>query len=164
MLVDLGQRDLTRIAEPGSVRVDKYMQVERFSHVMHLTSYLSANLAQGLDAIDVLQAGFPAGTVSGAPKIRAMQIIADEEKMDRGPYAGGIGWIGLDKDQVNLDMGITIRSLWAKNGTIHWQAGAGIIADSDPEKEWQECHNKARAILTAITSTGGGDEIANQHL
>lgn len=164
MLVDLGRMDLARIAEPESVRVDKYMQVERFSHVMHLTSYLSANLAQGLDAIDVLQAGFPAGTVSGAPKIRAMQIIADEEKMDRGPYAGGIGWIGLDKDQVNLDMGITIRSLWAKNGTIHWQAGAGIIADSDPEKEWQECHNKARAILTAITSTGGGDEIANQHL
>ncbi|NLY40562.1 MAG: anthranilate synthase component I family protein [Desulfovibrionales bacterium] len=164
MLVDLGRMDLARIAEPESVRVDKYMQVERFSHVMHLTSYLSAGLAKGLDALDVLRAGFPAGTVSGAPKIRAMQIIADEEKMDRGPYAGGIGWIGLDKGQVNLDMGITIRSLWVKNGTVHWQAGAGLIAESDPEKEWQECHNKARAILKAITSTGAGDEFVHRTL
>jgi anthranilate synthase component 1 len=164
MLVDLGRNDLGRIAAPGTVHVDKYMQVERFSHVMHLTSYLSAHLAEGLDAIDVLKAGFPAGTVSGAPKIRAMQIIADEEKLDRGPYAGGIGWIGLDQGQVNLDTGITIRSLWVENGQINWQAGAGLVFDSDPEKEWQECHNKARAILKAITSTGGGDDFTDRQL
>lgn len=164
MLVDLGRNDLGRIAAPGTVHVDRYMQVERFSHVMHLTSYLSARLAEGLDAIDVLKAGFPAGTVSGAPKIRAMQIIADEEKLDRGPYAGGIGWIGLDQGQVNLDTGITIRSLWVENGQIHWQAGAGLVFDSDPEKEWQECHNKARAILKAITSTGGGDDFTDRQL
>ena len=114
--------------------------------------------------MDVLKAGFPAGTVSGAPKIRAMQIIADEEKLDRGPYAGGIGWIGLDQGQVNLDTGITIRSLWVENGQIHWQAGAGLVFDSDPEKEWQECHNKARAILKAITSTGGGDDFTDRQL
>ncbi|NLW81241.1 MAG: anthranilate synthase component I family protein [Desulfovibrionales bacterium] len=164
MLVDLGRNDLGRIAAPGTVHVDRYMQVERFSHVMHLTSYLSARLDHGLDAMDVLKAGFPAGTVSGAPKIRAMQIIADEEQLDRGPYAGGIGWIGLDQGQVNLDTGITIRSLWVEDGQIHWQAGAGLVFDSDPEKEWQECHNKARAILKAITSTGGGDDFTDRQL
>lgn len=164
MLVDLGRNDLGRIAAPGTVHMDRYMQVERFSHVMHLTSYLSARLADGLDALDVLRAGFPAGTVSGAPKIRAMQIIAETEQLDRGPYAGGIGWIGLDQGQVNLDTGITIRSLWVKDGHLHWQAGAGIVFDSDPEKEWQECHNKARAILKAITSTGGGDDFTDRQL
>lgn len=161
MLVALGCQDLERIAKPQSVRVDKYMQVERFSHVMHLTSYLSACLTDGLDALDVLGAGFPAGTVSGAPKIRAMEIIAQEEKLDRGPYAGCIGWIGLDKGQVNLDLGITIRSLWIENDIIHWQAGAGLVLESDPVREWQECQNKAQAMFKAITSQESSDEFTH---
>jgi anthranilate synthase component 1 len=164
MLVDLGRNDLGRIAQPGSVEVDKFMQVERFSHVMHLTSYLSADLKPGLDALDVIQATFPAGTVSGAPKIRAMEIISQFENLPRGPYAGAIGWIGLDKDKVNMDTGITIRSLWVRDGKIYWQAGAGVVFDSDPEKEWQECQNKARAINKAITSTGGTDDFAHRQL
>jgi len=164
MLVDLGRNDLGRIAQPGSVEVDKFMQVERFSHVMHLTSYLSADLKPGLDALDVIQATFPAGTVSGAPKIRAMEIISQFENLPRGPYAGAIGWIGLDKDKVNMDTGITIRSLWVRNGKIYWQAGAGVVFDSDPEKEWLECQNKARAINKAITSTGGTDDFAHRQL
>ncbi|MBT8762618.1 anthranilate synthase component I family protein [Desulfohalobiaceae bacterium Ax17] len=164
MLVDLGRNDLGRIAQPGSVEVDKFMQVERFSHVMHLTSYLSANLKPGLDALDVIQATFPAGTVSGAPKIRAMEIISQFENLPRGPYAGAIGWIGLDKDKVNMDTGITIRSLWVRDGKIYWQAGAGVVFDSDPDKEWQECQNKARAINKAITSTGGTDDFAHRQL
>ena len=157
MLVDLGRNDLGRIATPGSVSVQKFMQVERFSHVMHITSYLRADLRQGLDALDVLQATFPAGTVSGAPKIRAMELIAELEGRNRGPYAGAVGWIGLDKDSVNLDTGITIRTLWIREGMIHWQAGAGIVSDSVPEKEWQECWNKARVLREILTQEGGID-------
>lgn len=161
MLVDLGRNDLGRIAAPGSVRVDKFMQVERFSHVMHLTSYVQARLAEGLDALDVLQATFPAGTVSGAPKIRAMEIIAETEALPRGPYAGAVGWLGLDTvdgpRRVNLDTGITIRSLWIRDGQVHFQAGAGIVADSEPEKEWNECRNKARVLMDAFTRQGGSD-------
>lgn len=164
MLVDLGRNDLGRIAQPGTVRVDATMAVERFSHVMHLTSYLSARLAPGLGAVDVLAATFPAGTVSGAPKIRAMELIHDAESLPRGPYAGGIGWLGLGPEAADLDMGITIRSLWIENGQVHWQAGAGIVFDSDPEKEWQECHNKARAIRAALTDTGGSDVFADRQL
>ncbi|MFW6324488.1 MAG: anthranilate synthase component I family protein, partial [Desulfovibrionales bacterium] len=164
MLVDLGRNDLGRIAKPGTVTVDKFMQVEHFSHVMHLTSYLSAQLCEGKDAIDVLKATFPAGTVSGAPKIRAMEIISDLEKMDRGPYAGAIGWIGLDKDSVNMDTGIAIRSLWIEKGTARWQAGAGIVYDSDPEKEWIECRNKARVIAETLNHSGGGDDIDSRQL
>ncbi|TVQ98602.1 MAG: anthranilate synthase component I family protein [Desulfovibrionales bacterium] len=163
MLVDLGRNDLGRIAAPGSVSVEKYMQVERFSHVMHMTSYVQAQLAQGKDALDVLQATFPAGTVSGAPKIRAMEIIAEEEGLPRGPYAGAVGWLGLnpaegpERDAVNLDTGITIRSLWVRDGQVHFQAGAGIVHDSDPHKEWQECHNKARVLFEAFSRQGGSD-------
>lgn len=164
MLVDLGRNDLGRVAAPGSVQVDATMEVERFSHVMHLTSYLSATLKPGLTALDVLAAVFPAGTVSGAPKIRAMQLIHDEESLPRGPYAGCIGWIGLGDEAADMDTGITIRSLWVQGGQIHWQAGAGIVFDSDPEKEWQECHNKARAILTAVNETGGSDVFADRQL
>ena len=167
MLVDLGRNDLGRIAKAGSVEVDKFMQIEKFSHVMHLTSYLSAGLKPGLDALDVIEATFPAGTVSGAPKIRAMEIIAEFENLPRGPYAGAIGWIGLDKDMVHMDTGITIRSLWVRNGKIYWQAGAGIVFDSDPEKEWQECQNKARAVKKAIISSanaGGTDDFAHRQL
>ncbi len=167
MLVDLGRNDLGRIATPGSVKVRKFMQVERFSHVMHLTSYVEAKLLDGLDAIDVLAATFPAGTVSGAPKIRAMEIIADLEKVndipqERGPYAGCIGWLGLDQGSVNLDTGITIRSMWIKNGICHWQAGAGIVYDSDPHKEWLECNNKARVIMEVVRGKEDSDVFADR--
>jgi len=164
MLVDLGRNDLGRVALPGTVNLDQYMQVEMFSHVMHLTSYISAKVRPELDAVDVLKAAFPAGTVSGAPKIRAMQIIAEKETVDRGPYAGCIGWLGLDSDQVQMDTGITIRSLWIKDSTLYWQSGAGIVFDSDPEKEWQECHNKSRATVQAISQQGGTDDFVHRQL
>ena len=154
MLVDLGRNDLGRVAAPGSVKLERYMEVERFSHVMHLTSYISADLAPGRDALDILTATFPAGTVSGAPKIRAMEIIAESEPHPRGPYAGAIGWLGLDKNGVNLDTGITIRSLWIKNGRAYWQAGGGVVLDSNPEAEWKECNNKAAAMLQAVKGVG----------
>lgn len=150
MLVDLGRNDLGRIARPGTVALERYMEVERFSHVMHLTSRIGALLSDGLDALDVLGAVLPAGTVSGAPKVRAMEIIAGEERCPRGLYAGAVGWIGLDKDAVNLDFGIIIRSLWVRDGRIRWQAGAGIVQDSDPEKEWLECLAKAEAVRSAV--------------
>ncbi len=150
MLVDLGRNDLGRIARPGSVRLDRYMEVERFSHVMHLTSRISADLAPGLNGLDVLAATFPAGTVSGAPKVRAMEIIAEEEGMPRGPYAGAVGWLGLDTDAVHLDFGIIIRSLWVRDGQVRWQAGAGIVHDSVPEKEWEECRAKAAVIAKVV--------------
>lgn len=146
MLVDLGRNDLGRIAKPGSVKVERLMEVERFSHVMHLTSRVTAQLNPQFDALDVLASSFPAGTVSGAPKIRAMEIIADTEPLPRGPYAGCIGWLGLDKDAVHMDSGITIRSMWVRDGRIHWQAGAGLVYDSDPAAEWQECLNKGKII------------------
>ncbi|MDQ7031978.1 MAG: anthranilate synthase component I family protein [Desulfonauticus sp.] len=164
MLVDLGRNDLGRIATGGSVHVDKFMQIEKFSHVMHLTSYLRAHLKPGLGHLDVLQATFPAGTVSGAPKIRAMEIIADLEPCPRGIYAGAVGWLGLDKDSVNLDTGIAIRTLWFRNGQVFGQAGAGIVFDSQPEKEWQECQNKAKAIIRALTQKGDTDDFVNRQL
>lgn len=149
MLVDLGRNDLGRVAKPGSVKLERLMEIERFSHVMHMTSRVTAQVndgLDGLDALDILGAAFPAGTVSGAPKVRAMEILADEEPLPRGPYAGCIGWLGLDKGGVHMDSGITIRSMWVKDGRIHWQAGAGIVYDSDPAAEWQECLNKGRII------------------
>lgn len=157
MLVDLGRNDLGRIAAPGTVKVEKFMDVERFSHVMHIVSYVTAQLKDGLDAMDVLASTFPAGTVSGAPKVRAMQMIAEFEKQPRGPYAGSIGWIGLDPGRVDLDTGITIRSLWIRDGMLSWQAGAGIVYDSDPAKEWKECQNKARVLAEVLASKEGGD-------
>lgn len=159
MLVDLARNDLGRIAVPGTVTLERYMEVERFSHVMHLTSYVTAQLRPDLDAMDVLAATFPAGTVSGAPKIRAMEIIAQVEPLPRGPYAGVIGWLGLDKDAVNLDTGITIRSLWIREGKVHWRAGAGVVLDSNPESEWKECANKAAVMLKAL-SGGTGNSAA----
>jgi anthranilate synthase component 1 len=153
MLVDLGRNDLGRVAAPGSVEVERFMEVERFSHVMHLTSRLGADLAPGLDAVDVLSAAFPAGTLTGAPKIRAMELIAEMEGIERGPYGGAIGWLGLDKDSVNLDLGITIRSLWVRGGLAAWRAGAGLVYDSEPEREWRECLSKAEAVLAALAGT-----------
>jgi anthranilate synthase component 1 len=157
MLVDLARNDLGRIARPGSVNVDKYMEVEKFSHVMHITSYVKAQLKDGLDAVDVLASTFPAGTLSGAPKVRAMEIISDLERRDRGPYAGAVGWLGLDEGRVDLDTGILIRSLWVRDGLVHCQAGAGIVYDSDPDMEWQEAQNKAKVIMEVIADPGGKD-------
>ncbi len=158
MLVDLGRNDLGRMAERGTVKVEKFMAVERFSHVMHIVSYVTARLKKGLDALDVLQSAFPAGTLSGAPKVRAMEIIGElENGLPRGPYAGCIGWLGLDKGTVNVDTGITIRSLWIRDGMVSWQAGAGIVYDSDPATEWMECQNKARVIAEVLAAKEEGD-------
>lgn len=150
MLVDLGRNDLGRVARPGTVKLERYMEVERYSHVMHLTSRVGAQLVGRLDALDVLAAAFPAGTVSGAPKIRAMEIIRSLEGRPRGPYAGCIGWLGLDKDSVNLDTGITIRSMWLREGRLFWQAGGGIVHDSDPELEWKEVCNKSAVMRLVL--------------
>ena len=160
MLVDLGRNDLGRMAKPGSVEVMKFMQVERFSHVMHITSYVEADLAEDKDAMDVLVSAFPAGTLSGAPKVRAMEIIAELENQDRGAYAGCIGWIGMGKDKRSMDTGITIRSMWVEDGILNWQAGAGLVYDSVPENEWQECHNKARVIRSILHAKEEGDVFA----
>lgn len=146
MLVDLGRNDLGRVARPDSVRVERLMEIERFSHVMHMTSRVTASLERGRDALDVLASTFPAGTVSGAPKVRAMEIIHELEEKPRGPYAGCLGWIGLDHDAVHLDTGITLRSMWVRGGRLYWQTGAGLVYDSDPEAEWQECRNKGRIV------------------
>ncbi len=153
MLVDLGRNDLGRVAKAGSVVVEQNMEIQRFSHVMHMTSHLSAPLRTELDALDVLGATFPAGTVSGAPKKRAMEIIAAHEKQARGPYAGCVGWIGLEKDSVHLDMGIIIRSLWQREGQIHWQAGAGIVYDSEPATEAEECKHKGKIMQSLFHKT-----------
>lgn len=160
MLVDLGRNDVGRVSAPGTVSVDKYMQVERFSHVMHMTSYVKGRLKEEADALDVMAATFPAGTVSGAPKVRAMEIIADMEALQRGPYAGAVGWMGLDDNRADMDTGILIRTMWVRDGLVQWQCGAGIVHDSVPEREWEECHNKARALKVTINGTGDGDVFA----
>lgn len=158
MLVDLGRNDLGRIARPGTVRVERLMEVERFSHVMHLTSRVTAQIREDLDVLDVLAATFPAGTVSGAPKMRAMELIAATEQAARGPYAGCVGWFGLDHDSVNLDTGIIIRSMWVRDGMVHWQAGGGIVFDSDPVAEWNEVRNKS-AVMRAVLDASGEDHV-----
>lgn len=147
MLVDLGRNDLGRIAETGTVQVTDLMVVERYSHVMHLVSNVQCQLQEDKDCWDLLRATFPAGTLSGAPKIRAMEIIAELEKTPRGPYGGAIGYISFSG---NMDLAITIRTAIIENGTLTVQAGAGIVADSDPEKERIETMNKARALQKAI--------------
>lgn len=147
MLVDLARNDLGRIAEPGSVRVDCFKSVERYSHVMHLVSTVRARPASGYDAFDVLRATFPAGTLSGAPKIRAMEIIEELEPEHRGPYGGCVGYVSYGGA---MDMGITIRTVMAKGSDTYIQAGAGIVADSIPEKEYQETLNKAQAMRKAL--------------
>ncbi|WP_029898019.1 anthranilate synthase component I family protein [Desulfohalovibrio reitneri] len=161
MLVDLGRNDLGRVAAPGSVEVSRFMDVERFSHVMHLTSYVRARVKEGVDALDVLGSAFPAGTLSGAPKVRAMEIIAELEENPRGPYGGAVGWFGLDPGRVDLDTGILIRSLWLKNGIIQWQSGAGIVFDSVPETEWEECLRKSRAVRMVLEEGERGDVFAH---
>jgi len=147
MLVDLARNDLGRVCTPGSIEVDSLMEVERYSHVMHIVSKVSGELGEGHDAFDLLRAVFPAGTVSGAPKIRAMEIIAELEAEPRGPYAGSIGYFGRDG---SMDMCITIRTIVMQGDTCSVQAGAGIVADSDPAREYEETVNKAQALIRAI--------------
>lgn len=147
MLVDLGRNDIGRIAEPGSVRVNELMCVERYSHVMHIVSDVTGKVRDGLDCIEVFRACFPAGTVSGAPKVRAMEIIEELEPTKRGLYAGAAGYFGFNGD---MDMAIAIRTIYLKDGTAHIQAGAGIVYDSIPEKEWEECAKKAEAVMRAL--------------
>jgi anthranilate synthase component 1 len=156
MLVDLGRNDLGRIARIGSVQVNQFMVVERYSHVMHLVSHLQAQLASGKDAFDVLRATFPAGTLTGAPKIRAMEIIDELEPARRGPYGGAVGYFSYTG---NMDFCITIRTMVILDGTIYIQAGAGIVADSDPEAEYQETVNKAMGMMQAIDMAASGLEI-----
>jgi anthranilate synthase component 1 len=147
MLVDLGRNDLGRVCEYGSVKVERLMFVERYSHVMHLVSSLHGRLRAGVDCFDALMACFPAGTLSGAPKVRAMEIIDELEPSRRGIYAGAILYLDFSG---NLDSCIALRTLVAKDGCIHIQAGGGIVADSVPEREYQETVNKARALVTAL--------------
>jgi anthranilate synthase component 1 len=144
--MDLGRNDVGRVASVGSVRVTDNMVVERYSHVMHIVSNVEGRLKPGMDAIAVLRATFPAGTVSGAPKVRAMQIIDELEPSRRGIYAGAVGYLGFDG---NMDLAIAIRTAVIKDGTLFVQVGAGIVADSVPLSEWTETQNKARAILRA---------------
>lgn len=155
MLVDLGRNDVGRVATTGSVKVTELMSVERYSHVMHLVSHVEGELREGLDAFDVLRACFPAGTVTGAPKVRAMEIIEDLEPTRRGPYAGSVGYFSYSG---NMDMCITIRTLIVKDGTVFVQSGAGIVADSDPGKEHMETVNKAAAMMKAVDMAERGLE------
>ena len=153
MLVDLGRNDVGRIAAYGQVQVDELMTIERYSHVMHLVSHVQGRLREGLDMYDVFRACFPAGTVSGAPKIRAMEIIDELEPSRRGPYAGAVGYFGFSG---NMDFAIAIRTVMIKNRRLYFQAGAGIVADSDPQKEYEETLNKAMAIRKALEMAAEG--------
>jgi anthranilate synthase component I len=147
MLVDLGRNDVGRVARPGTVSVDRLMEVERYSHVMHISSTVTGELAEASSGLDALRAAFPAGTVSGAPKIRAMEIIAELEPDRRGPYSGAFGYVGFGG---NLDMAITLRTVVIAGGEAFVQAGAGIVADSVPEREYQETLAKAGVLFEAI--------------
>ncbi|MGH2467276.1 MAG: anthranilate synthase component I family protein, partial [Candidatus Limnocylindrales bacterium] len=147
MLVDLGRNDLGRVSRPGSVAVTKYMEVERYSHVLHLVSHVEGRLRPELDGLDALRSVFPAGTLTGAPKVRAMQLIAALEQERRGLYGGAIGYLGYDG---NLDTAIAIRSAVLRQGIAHIHAGAGIVAGSQPDREFEETEHKAAAIRRAI--------------
>ncbi|MBU0549777.1 MAG: anthranilate synthase component I [Candidatus Omnitrophica bacterium] len=151
MLVDLGRNDLGRVCQYATIKVKNFMHVEKYSHVMHLVSEVEGLIRKGKDVYDCLRATFPAGTVSGSPKVRAMQIIDELENTRRGPYAGCVGYFSFSG---NLDTCITIRAILIKNGQAYIQAGGGIVADSNPEKEYQETVNKAKAQLEAITKVG----------
>jgi anthranilate synthase component 1 len=153
MLMDLGRNDLGRVAQVGSVNVTDQMVIERYSHVMHIVSNVEGRLLDGLSAIDVLRASFPAGTVSGAPKVRAMEIIDELEPSKRGVYAGAVGYLGFNGD---MDVAIAIRTAVIKDETLYVQAGAGIVADSVPDNEWAETKNKAKAILRAAEIAESG--------
>jgi anthranilate synthase component 1 len=153
MLVDLGRNDLGRVCQYGTVRVPKMMYIERYSHVMHIVSQVEGRLRDGMNAFDLLRATFPAGTLSGAPKVRAMEIIEELEGTRRGPYGGAVGYFSFDG---SMDTCITIRTLVMRGSTIYCQAGAGIVADSDPAREYDETVNKARAVAVAIQNAEDG--------
>ncbi|HEX5148695.1 MAG TPA: anthranilate synthase component I family protein, partial [Candidatus Limnocylindrales bacterium] len=159
MLVDLGRNDLGRVARPGTVTVSKYMEVERYSHVLHLVSHVEGRLKPDLDALDALRSVFPAGTLSGAPKIRAMQLIAAAEGERRGLYGGAVGYLGYDG---NLDTAITIRSAVLKDGQAHIHTGAGIVAGSVPEREFEETEHKAAALRRAIDLAAGVPDVPRE--
>lgn len=152
MLIDLGRNDVGRIAEPGSVELTENMVVERYSHVMHIVSNVTGTAREGLSAIDALRAALPAGTLSGAPKVRAMEIIDSVEPVKRGIYGGAVGYLSWAGD---MDTAIAIRTAVVKDGNVHVQAGAGVVADSVPRLEWDETMNKARAMLRAIAMVEG---------
>ncbi len=153
MLIDLGRNDVGRVAETGSVRLTERMLIERYSHVMHIVSNVAGKLLPGKSAMDALTATFPAGTLSGAPKVRAMEIIDELEPVKRGIYGGAVGYLGWSG---NLDTAIAIRTAVIRDGQLHIQAGAGIVADSVPAREWEETMNKGRAIFRAVTLAQGG--------
>jgi anthranilate synthase component 1 len=147
MLVDLGRNDLGKVSKFGSVKVKEYMKILKFSHVSHMASVISSTIENGYDHLDALSAVLPAGTLSGAPKKRACEIINDLEKHKRGTYGGAIGYIDFTG---NMDMCIAIRMVKLQNGKVYVQSGAGVVADSDPEKEYNECSQKARAVINAL--------------
>ncbi len=153
MLVDLGRNDVGRVAKIGSIRVPELFSIERYSHVMHIVSQVEGELAAGCDGLDVLRSTFPAGTVAGAPKVRAMEIIEELEPTRRGPYAGAVGYLGFGG---NLDFCITIRSFAVHGGQVYLQVGAGIVADSDPGREYQETVNKGMALMQALERADEG--------
>jgi anthranilate synthase component 1 len=153
MLVDLGRNDIGRVSEYGSVKVSDLMTIERYSHVMHIVSHVTGQLKAGLDAFDLMRATFPAGTVSGAPKVRAMEIIEELEGQRRGLYAGAVGYFSYDG---GMDTCITIRTMVMQDDTVYVQAGAGIVADSDPASEYQESVNKASALMVAVDKAEEG--------
>ena len=153
MLIDLARNDVGRVARTGSVVVDEEMKVERYSHVMHIVSNVRGELGDGATAFDVLRASFPAGTLTGAPKIRAMEIIDELEPHRRGVYGGGVGYLSYTG---NLDLAITIRTLIATQDKIYVQASAGIVYDSDPQREYEETVNKARGALRAVVMAREG--------
>ncbi len=149
MLVDLGRNDVSRVARPGSVEVSRFMEIERYSHVMHLVSEVAGSLRDGADAVDAFKACFPAGTLTGAPKVRAMEILDELEPTRRGPYGGAAGYVGYGA--TSLDMAIVIRTLLSVGDRVYAQAGAGIVYDSEPAREWEETRHKARVLLEALT-------------
>jgi anthranilate synthase component 1 len=153
MLIDLGRNDVGRVSQIGSVQLTERMVIERYSHVMHIVSNVVGQIRHGMTAIDVLRATFPAGTVSGAPKIRAMEIIDELEPVKRGVYSGAVGYVSWSG---NMDTAIAIRTAVIKDGMLNIQAGAGIVADSVPEKEWEETMNKGRAVFRAVALAQAG--------
>ena len=153
MLIDLGRNDVGRVAEPGTVKVGEQFVIERYSHVMHIVSEVTGTLKAGLNYSDVLRATFPAGTVSGAPKIRALEIIRELEPVKRNVYSGAVGYIGWHGD---ADTAIAIRTAVIQDGYLYVQAGGGVVYDSDPDLEWQETMNKGRALFRAVAQAAKG--------
>ena len=156
MLIDLGRNDVGRIANTGTVQLTENMVIERYSHVMHIVSNVEGELQSGLSAMDALRAALPAGTLSGAPKIRAMEIIDELEPVKRGIYGGAVGYLSWAGD---MDTAIAIRTAVLKDGELHIQVGAGVVADSVPRLEWEETLNKARAIMRAAAMVNAGEGV-----